>query len=119
MKEVQGTRLQIDSSTLQQHYTLRAQIHTQRATNSHEQARQLRKLLGTPLTVDQVKSGYSNNNSRDAADEALEKARDHDRRAARFTMLAKYIVPDSFYVISDNEADSLELSTQFRRQIDF
>lgn len=116
-KHIQGIRIRIDSKTLQQHCQLRAATYTERTGVAFENAKQLRKLLGSQ-TPDKSSKGYSGGGA-DASQEALDKARNFDRIASRFTALAKYMIMDVVYELSDHEADSLELTTQFRKRIDW
>lgn len=116
-KQIQGIRIRIDSKTLQQHCQLRAATYTERTGVAFEQAKTLKKMLGSN-TPDPSKLSYTGRTG-DPAQEALDKARSYDRIAARFTALAKYMIMDVVYELSDNEADSLELTTVFRKRIDW
>lgn len=119
MQEIKGTAIRIDSASLKTHFEARAARHTKRADEEYKKAKEVRALLG-PMERASELSKTSNFMGRDTdkAKELLDRAWDYDRRAARFTALAKYIIPDAHYVLTDHDVSELEISTQFRRQMD-
>lgn len=118
MQEVEGPRIRISSDELKKHCLARAVFHAERSASDFEKAKELRKIgvvhrdPGKGMT-----SNYRGNG--DPAQDALERARDLDQRASRFQVLAKYMIPDAWYTLSDSEADHLELLGQFRKQLVF
>lgn len=121
MQTIEGTKIRIDSATLKQHFQLRAARHTEKANEAFADAKKLREVLGirqTPRKKDLSKYSSSYRRDDDPAQNALEEAWNSDKRAAKFTALAKYIIPEVTYELTNQEVDELELVAQFRRQLD-
>lgn len=124
MQEVVGTKIRVDSSTLKQHTQLRAAYHTERANEGVQRYNEGKKVFGNSPQerVEKLSKAGSTLSNYDRPEDPLKGVKNdavaHEKRAAFFTMFAKYIVPDSHYTLGIDEAENLELSVTHRRKLD-
>jgi hypothetical protein len=116
MREIKGFDLHVTSEELSRLLKGRAEYHQRRAKDKEAELPNLRNLLerlkANPedrMALTMIKSSAYNMREADPIG-ALEKdIRNHKTRAVKFDFYANHLAPGAVYMLSSNEAASLEL----------
>lgn len=125
VQEIKGQYIRIEGAKLQQHCQLRAEHHKTESNKAVELFKEAKEFFAKQPAPERTKdiSKFSSNYNRTLPEvDPLEVYRSDaiikEKRAAYFTMWSKHALTDAFYLLTDNEAEELELSSIYRRKLD-